>query len=128
MKVKVNDVTFELMTHDSFRSIGDNDLEIVLKEGNVSLEEVEEAFLDAKKISLLNEENEEVKILKDFSVLNGVQKKFSYQYSALNPANGSQEMKRGTAIIVNLSKPTAREIALANQAKIDYLTTLVEEE
>ena len=128
MRVKVNDVALELMTHDSFRSIGDNDLEIVLKEGDVSLEEVEEAFSDAKKISLLNEENEEVKILKDFSVLNGVQKKFSYQYSTLNPANGSQEMKSGTAIIVNLSKPTAREIALANQAKIDYLTTLVEEE
>lgn len=128
MRIKVNDTTFELMTHDSFRSIGDHDLEIALKGDEFSLDEIEEAFLDAKKISLLNEENEEVKILKDFSVLNGVQKKFSYQYSALNPANGSQEMKSGTAIIVNLSKPTAREIALANQARIDYLTTLVEEE
>lgn len=128
MRIKVNDTTFELMTHDSFRSIGDNDLEIALKGDEFSLDEIEEVFLDAKKISLLNEENEEVKILKDFSVLNGVQKKFSYQYSALNPANGSQEMKSGTAIIVNLSKPTAREIALANQARIDYLTTLVEEE
>lgn len=49
MRVKVNDVTLELMAHDSFRSIGDNDLEIVLKEGDVSLEEVEEAFSDAKK-------------------------------------------------------------------------------
>lgn len=128
MRVKVNDTIFELITHDSFRSIGDNDLEIALKGEKISLEEVEEAFSDAKKISLLNEENEEVKILKDFSVLQGVQKKFFYQYSVLNPANGAQEMKSGTVIVVNLSKPTAKEIALANQARIDYLVTLVEEE
>ena len=68
MRVKVNDSVFELITHDSFRSIGDNNLEIALKGEKISLEEVEEAFSDAKKISLLNEENEEVKTFKDLGL------------------------------------------------------------